>query len=55
MSSRWHHLNAHRRSHGSSSLLVELANLRVPLTDDKEGRSLHPSQSIVSQVWPTAP
>ena len=55
MCRRWHHFNAHRRSHGSSGLRVELANLRIPFTDNEEGGSLHARQSVASQIWPTAP
>src|SRR5215217_2992196 len=37
MSRRWHHFNAHRRSHGSSGLRVELTNQPVPFWSLRSG------------------
>jgi hypothetical protein len=44
-----------RGLHDGGCALVELADLRVPSADDEQRWSLHPRQSVASQIRPTAP
>jgi hypothetical protein len=55
MSGSRDYFNGDGGPHHSGRTLVELADLRIPLTDDEERRRQHPSERVASQIGPATP